>query len=417
MRHMKTNLLKNESGAVAVYTAIVLAVLVMFTALAVDVNHLYAVRNELHNGADSGALAGAMVLFDDDGVLTRQAALDEGRRITSLNQTGDQNIAEMVVETGHWSLTNKKFTASDNTTQIDWQEVPFSVLDLDPDYINAVRVRADRSDTPSFFAKIFGYDKFFVSADAVAYIGFAGAVGPGELDQPIAICWESIVDDPLADPPTFSCNMGRMLNSGSNTATSNTGGWTNFTQPCETASASDMVDLVCRNGNLEELQTGQGIGSTGGVQDNVFADLSDCWEAETGKTTAWNLNLPVVKCPGNNVGNCAEFVGTVNLNIIWIVHQNDPQYNNVPREMDVNGDSWTCSDPAGGLPCWKEFVNHYNLVNVDSIEPPWEDDAVYEEMYQKKNIFFLPDCEEHEPKGRTGGVDTGVMADIPVLVE
>ncbi len=48
---------------------------------------------------------------------------------------------------------------------------------------------------------------------------------------------------------------------------------------------------------------------------------------------------------------------------------------------------------------------------------PPESDEDYEEMYQKKNIFFLPDCTVHEPVGTTGGENFGILAEIPVLVK
>ena len=403
---------RNEKGATAVFVALVLALLLMFAALAVDVNYLYGVRNELHNAADSGSLAGASVLLNSDGSLNRQAAIDEAIRMASSNKTGNQDVVEVTAQTGHWSFTNRQFTANENTTQTEWQERPFSELDLDPDFINAVRVHTARSNTPSFFARIIGVDQFFVSADAVAYIGFAGTLYPAELDQPIAICKESITD-PDGD---YSCNMGRMLNSGGNTATHNTGGWTNFTQPCETASASDMRALICANGNTEEVQFGQGIGSTGGVQDSTLSDFYDCWEGATGKTTSWNLTLPVIECPQNNIENCARLVGAVNVNVVWIVHKNDPLYKDVPWEMSAPGfELWTCdSSVTGGLECWKSFVDYFNIANVDG--PPLTDED-YEEMYQKKNIFFLPDCTVHEPTGGSGGENFGVLARIPKLVE
>lgn len=416
MIRVNRTLFKNETGATAVYIAIVLAVLLMFTALAIDVNYLYGVRNELHNAADAGSLAGALELFhEDDGTLTRQAAIDEATRIASANETGNQPVAEMTVETGHWSFTNRQFTANPATSQTEWQERPFSELDMDLDFINAVRVQTDRSDTPSFFAKILGIDRFFVSADAVAYIGFAGTLFPGELDQPIAICKESITDP----DDSYSCNMGRMLNSGGNTATHNTGGWTNFTQPCDTASASDMRDLVCADGNTEEVQFGQGIGSTGGVQDSTLSDFYDCWIEKTGgiypPIINWELTLPVVECPGNNVSNCAELVGAVTVNVVWMIEQNDPLYKDVPREMTVNeGETWTCDAATDGFTCWKSFIDYYNLANVDG--PPLTDED-YEEMYQNKNIFFLPDCAPHAPTGGIGGENFGILARIPKLVE
>jgi hypothetical protein len=413
---LNRTILKNEIGATAVFVAVVLAVLVMFVALAIDVNHLYGVRNELHNAADGGALAGASVLFDTDGSLNINAAITEANRVAALNRTGNQFVSEITPEAGHWSFTTRQFTPADpGASQFDWQEHSFSVLDLEPGFINAVRVRADRSDTPSFFARILGYNQFFVSNDAVAYIGFAGTLYKSEIDQPIAICKESITDGNGA----YSCNMGRMLNSGGNSATSNTGGWTNFTQPCETASASDMRALVCTSGNAEDIQFGKGIGSVGGVQDNIFADLHDCWAGATGKSAPWSLILPVVECPGNNVSNCAKLVGAVTVDVLWIIEKNDPHYDDVPTAMTANDTSWECSDPDGGFQCWKQFVDTFDLRNVDSpptSERPWPDEE-YEEMYQNKNIFFLPNCDVHEPRGNSGGENFGILARIPKLVE
>jgi len=406
---------KNENGATAVYVAVVLVMLLGFAALGVDVNYLYGVRNELHNAADAGALAGASELFNSDGELTREAAIAEATRIATANQTGNEAIVAETVETGHWSFTSRVFTASENTTQLDgWQEMSFSELDNNPAFINAVRVQTDRSDTPSFFANILGFDDFFISADAVAYIGFPGKF---MVNQPIAICKESIIDP----DGSYSCNMGRMLNSGSAGETSNTGGWTNFTQPCETASASDMKALVCGAGSTE-LQAGQGIGSTGGVQASTLNKLYECWEKlenSNNKKENWNMTLPVIECPKNNVSNCATLVGAVNVDLIWIIEKNDPKYNNVPREMTIKDkdgvttDSWTSAEPDG-FTRWKSFVDHFDLANVNG--PP-ATDPEYAEMYQNKNMFFLPSCEFHEPTGVSGGENFGIMARIPKLVE
>lgn len=418
----KTKLLtNNERGAVAVYVGLLLIFLLMLASLAIDVGHLYAVRNELHNGADAAALAAASMLFDDNGQLTRNAAIAEGERVATANRTGTQFIGERTVETGHWSFTNQEFTPNAGTTQTDWRERSFSELDLDTGFINAVRVRTDRSDTPSFLAGILGIDQFFVTASAVAYIGFAGTIYKGEVDQPIAICEESItVPCPDSDGSCYSCNMGRMLNSGSNIETHNTGGWTNFTQPCDTANASDMSSLICSSGNNEKLQLEEGgVGTTGGVQDTTFRDLYDCWEAATNnKTTNWDLTLPVIKCPGNNVSNCADFAGAVNIRVIWMIDQNDPLYNDVPRQMTVpDFPPWSCPPETDGFQCWISFVDHFGLQNVDA--PPEQDDNYedYEDMYQKKNIFFLTACEFLGLKGGSGGENFGVLAKIPKLVQ
>ena len=53
------------------------------------------------------------------------------------------------------------------------------------------------------------------------------------------------------------------------------------------------------------------------------------------------------------------------------------------------------------------FANFFNLKNVDGTSAP----------YQKKAIYFLPNCEPHIPTGGTGGTNFGVLAKIPVLVD
>lgn len=408
----------NEKGATIVYVAVILAVLMMFTALAVDVGYLYGVRNELQDGADAGALAGAMVLFDDhNGTLNRPAALTEGGRIAEANKTGTLQITEKTVETGHWSFTARTFTASDATVQTpNWQERSAAELDLDPAFINAVRVKTDRSNTPSFFSKILGYDSYFVSTDAVAYIGFAGNIYPDEFDRPIAIC-----EDAIKVGDAYSCNMGRMLNDGNNANTAETAMWTNFTQdPCSTASSSDMKGLTenCAAGNPTELIYGEGIGTQNGVQDDIFGNVFDCFvkaadtDGDRIPDTLWPLKLPVVDCDESNT--CAPLVGAVEVDVVWMIHKNDPKMNEVPLKMA----DWTCSiAPATEdqrLSCWKEFIDHFNIENVEG--PPVSDED-YREMYQQRNLFFLPSCEMHEPTGNTGGENFGILAKIPKLVE
>jgi len=51
--------LRDQQGVTVILVAVLLSVLLGFTALAIDLSHLYVVRNELQNSADAGALAGA----------------------------------------------------------------------------------------------------------------------------------------------------------------------------------------------------------------------------------------------------------------------------------------------------------------------------------------------------------------------
>jgi hypothetical protein len=47
------------------------------------------------------------------------------------------------------------------------------------------------------------------------------------------------------------------------------------------------------------------------------------------------------------------------------------------------------------------------LKNVDGSQAP----------YDKKSIYFLPDCTPHELTGVSGGYNFGILAKIPVLVK
>ena len=62
MRTEAMNIKKiDEQGVTAVIVTILLIVFLGVAALAIDIGHLYVVRNELQNAADAGALAGAKI--------------------------------------------------------------------------------------------------------------------------------------------------------------------------------------------------------------------------------------------------------------------------------------------------------------------------------------------------------------------
>jgi hypothetical protein len=414
---------KDEQGATAIVVALVMFVLLGFAALAIDIGHLFVARNELQNAADAGALAGARFLYNDDGTAVNTGANQIAYDAATANHSETGSGLEVAVEVdwnggnagdvqrGHWSFATGTFTPNASIAPVDLWNVSTEELDADLNFINAVSVVTRRAGTPvlSFFATIFGHQDFQLSADAVAYIGFAGTLLPHDVDQPIAICEESI----LNDGDEYTCTVGRMINSGQNTANSETGGWTSFSQDdaCTGGTnAQEVKNLVCGDGNPEPLMLGGDMATNGGDIQSAFNQLIQCWAAATGKTQPWNVTLPVVTCPGNNVGTCEDLQGAVNLNIIWITEAGeDPSYTNAPSQMAGVGDfgNWSSNDPDGQTR-WNSFAAHFNLQNVPDGAPA---------PYVKKSIYFLPDCTPHEPAGGSGGDNFGVLARIPVLVE
>ncbi|MFO8047922.1 MAG: hypothetical protein R6U29_02720, partial [Desulfosudaceae bacterium] len=191
----------------------------------------------------------------------------------------------------------------------------------------------------------------------------------------------------------------------------NTGGWTSYSQnnPCSGGTnAAEMRNLVCGDGNPEPIRLGEDVATIGGQLQTTFDDFYDCWVANSqGKTQPWEITLLVVDCPGNNITTCQEVVGAVTLTIVWINSQNDPQYNDAPEQMGA----WSNDDPDGQVR-WNDFVAHFNLKNLNETG-----DGLVDAPYDKKSIYFLPDCNPHDPTGGTGGRNFGIMAKIPVLVQ
>jgi Flp pilus assembly protein TadG len=481
----------NRKGAVLVLVVIAMVVFVGITALAIDIGHLVVVRNELQNAADAGALAGALALYEDPdgaGPLLPGEAVNTGANqvandIALLNRS--EKIAVEVndpltniddVQRGHWNLTTHTFTQSDSTDtfnlfgaseeDLDKMDGSFEYPPASTEYpvlVNAVRVVARRQDTPaaSFFAGIFGYQGFGLSAEAVAYVGFAG--GLIDAGVPLVICEESLLD--VNGKPT--CNIGRMINSSADPSGNNTAGWSDFDQEfsvCSGTNASKLKELVEGCGdNIKQVEP-KPIAATGGTDSPVYKTMRDCWLAKTGGIAPWQMTLPTVDCVGHNIGNCPVVTGAVAVNMLWMTDIGTAFPSDAPSRMaSTNQDvlpNWDyhappAADPnqctafqsqigqpievalqyfadygtdtdnpdglAGfadpdrwqglstyeeGMARWDCFVNHFGLLNADGNYAP----------LAKKSMYFAPDCSPHEPTGATGGPNFGVLAKRPVLV-
>jgi hypothetical protein len=102
-------------------------------------------------------------------------------------------------------------------------------------------------------------------------------------------------------------------------------------------------------------------------------------------------------------------VGAVTVNIVWMTPwEDDPSYSWAPWQMENprTGTTWSSNHPDGHVR-WNSFVQNFNLQNVDGSPVP----------YQRRGVYFLPDCNTHPPKGRTGGENFGIMAKIPLLAK
>jgi hypothetical protein len=406
---------KDQRGVIVILVALLILVLIGVAALAIDIGHLLVVRNELQNAADAACLAGARFLYIDHGDNVSPEASETAYQAALANRSESRPVEVHWnggnagdIERGHWSFASRTFTPSDNEDPVPLWDVSPEELDANPDFINAIRVMTRRQDTPaaSFFARMLGYDSFSAAAEAVAYLGYAGTLGPEEVDQPMAVCKGSVLTD-----EKYSCATGRMMTLGELVASQETGGWTDFNQApgVQEPNPLEVASLVTRAENPDPILLGRPMAVSGGDIPTAFGLLRARWANVTGMDDPWRVVLPVVECPANHMESPARTVGVIRINILWITDSDDdPSYHDAPREMEVphSGVTWVSNDPNGQVR-WNSFVRYFNLRDLDGAFVP----------YQKKAVYFLPDCHPQEPRGRTGGGNFGILAKIPVLAK
>lgn len=420
-----------QSGISIVLAAVALFMLMGFTALSVDGGNLFVARNELHNAADAGSLAGARFLYVKDGSWvndgTRPYDQDdlndpyksaEVRATEAAQANNSQNSSAEVLSArrGHWSFTTRTFTPNDSLEPVDLFEQSTQDLDLNPNFINAVEVVTARQQTQveAFFGRVLGFNGYDASARSVAYIGFAGKLRPEDVDQPIALCQEALVNP----DGNYSCSVGRFIPEGDQT-----GGWTSFEHDDSGATnANEIRDLVCGDGNPNEIRFGEDIATNNGQVQSAFSDLYDCWVEETNKEVIWTLTLPVIDC-SDGVSPSNPVVGAVTVNIVWIIDQANQIDTRAPQQMElppedsegVSPGTWT-STSTSGAERWDSFVDTFNLQKPNGDLAYWSSEPQVT-GWRQKTIYFLPSCSFHEPKGQTGGENFGILARIPVLVD
>ena len=398
---------RHQRGVSIVLLAVGLFMLLAFTALAVDGSNLYVARNELHNAADAGSLAGARMLYTADGSSVNPDANQIATDAAMANNSQNETVEVLSALRGHWSFATRTFTPNDSLDPPDLTQSTVD-LDLDPNFINAVEVVTARqqSQVEAFFGRIFGFEGYDVTARSVAYIGFAGSLRPEDVDMPIAMCKDAITN-PGGE---YSCNVGRMISSNDET-----GGWTNYNQENSQggANASDLKKIMDSGGsNQNELVFGREMETIKGQVQNIYTDFYNKWKEATGKNQPWGLTLPVVDCSGG-IQPSSPLVGAVEIHVVWVVNENSQKVEKeAPTEMhlhDVDDPSWVdwSSNNSDGVVRWESFVDHFNLVEDDGSPAKW----------RQKTIYFLPSCSAHEPKGQTGGENFGILAQIPVLVD
>ena len=191
---------KNQAGVSAVIIAIVLTMLIGFTALAVDVGYMYVTKNELQNVADAAALAGAGYL----GSIYETKSYDEQQTHEFL-RSDIEFVAQQVAFKNQ--AAKMKIVINDADVIIGtWDGSTLTVMAdpiVGPDAVRVIARRDGIANGPilTFFARIFNINAVNVSADATAAL--TGPATVGELKVPFSLSENNFPNDCM-DPIIFS---------------------------------------------------------------------------------------------------------------------------------------------------------------------------------------------------------------------
>lgn len=196
---------KSRKGSAIVLSTMLVAGLLIVSAIAVDFGHISVSRSETKRTADAAALSACWELFD--GVVARQPinTVEDDIKETAGNIAAANLISQRTPSLNHESDVEIGFYDADNPGVLDTGT---------PDLFNAVRVRVRQSDEagsaiPLFFGAVTGRDTQSLqsSSTAAMFKSITGFYTPSESGEtldilPIALdleTWNRVVANETGD--------------------------------------------------------------------------------------------------------------------------------------------------------------------------------------------------------------------------
>jgi len=287
---------RGQRGQTLLLVAVSLVVLIAMAALAIDVTTLYVARSEMQRAADAAALAGAKA-FVDSGVTNDPANAYPNLRTLS------QSMATIIITQ---LLAQDKVGSIAPSLSAGTPTFDFTTHPGDP----RVTVTLQRTNVPTFFARIWGKTSTTVSATATAEAynssNPSGTAADGTMPPVAPSCVKPLLVtnvDPNHAPQTFISPNG---------AITNPGVWTG-------AAGSGIVTEEITLGNIWPIPPGlTGLaGLPGYLAANIAATSGPC--PGCGSGTPSPMSQSIACCDTENVYTCGGTAGPPVL--IDLLHQ------------------------------------------------------------------------------------------------
>jgi Flp pilus assembly protein TadG len=275
--------IETQRGAVAIIVAVSMVALLAITALAVDVGHIFVVRNQVQNAVDAAALRGASFLYSPGSGTPDFSA--SGPAVTNATSTVPLNISvtgndSLSVQANYWQALNASAPTNEAAVEVDLTK-----------------------QVQLYFAPVFGMYFTNVSAKAIAVVQSPTAVGPGGLNVPVVIgsCmysnfWDTSNDQPKDDPETHQPYVFQIGTSYAYNANAELGGTCTTGQWTPLSSSSDNGDSVIQNiiqdGNTSTVKTGDNLWLQTGDKNNLYNQINNC--SACGNRSCEYATVPVV---------------------------------------------------------------------------------------------------------------------------
>lgn len=265
----------SQKGAVALVVALMLPLLLVAAAFAIDLAYVHVVRSQMQNDADAAALGGAHALVDPaTGQLRWPQAASQTLQAIGLNQADGRYMSDGGVQTGYWNLRGQPSGLQDTAITPTTWDAPAVSVTLDK------QAGLNGGPVPSFFARWWGRTGFDQTVRAVAAVTSPGLMLPGGL-FPLAMAqclydnyWDSTVypPQPKIDPATGKPYVF-MIGSGYHYGPCASGEWTALLT--DSNDVSTIRQLIAQ-GNPLTLEMGQNIWIEPGSKAALYMSTKNC---------------------------------------------------------------------------------------------------------------------------------------------